>query len=494
METAGRGVVAAIAGWWRQVTGAEQPPGRVVVLAGGGNNGGDGCVIARILHLRGVDVRLIVAADGDRLTAETRLFLDAALAAGVSLDHMGAALDATARERLEAALRGASLVVDALHGIGPTEQLRSPLADWVTALATPSRPPVVAVDVPAGVHAQTGEALVPTPVRAALTACMIAPKTGLALGAGREAAGALAVVDIGVHPRRVEAESSALLARIADWRDHALGADELGHKGTHGRLLIVGGAPGTSGAGLLSASAALAAGAGLVSLAVPAVLRPALEGQLPDVMLQDRDSLSAAALVDGARAPAVVDAWVIGPGMGVDKAAALAFAGALRRVVRAGCPAVIDADGLTLLAADEAPSPLPAGLVLTPHPGEAGRMLGWSTADVVADRLGAARALAERFGAVVVLKGARTLVVPPQGRWVLLDAPNAALAKAGSGDVLAGIIGARLAAGQGPAEAALGGVLEHAAAGAALRDARGPRRGTATDLVAALARLDREAA
>jgi NAD(P)H-hydrate epimerase len=121
-------------------------------------------------------------------------------------------------------------------------------------------------------------------------------------------------------------------------------------------------------------------------------------------------------------------------------------------------------------------------------------MLGWSTADVVADRLGAARALAERFGAVVVLKGARTLVVPPQGRWVLLDAPNAALAKAGSGDVLAGIIGARLAAGQGPAEAALGGVLEHAAAGAALRDARGPRRGTATDLVAALARLDREAA
>ena len=201
METAGRGVVAAIATWWEHTAGVERPPGRVVVLAGGGNNGGDGCVIARILHLRGVDVRLLVAAELDRLTPDTRLFFDAARAAGVAVDHVGAAFDEPARARLHTALQGAALVVEALHGIGPTTALRAPLAAWVEGLTTSVRQPIVAVDVPAGIDAGSGAPLVPRPLQAALTVCMIAPKTGLVLGAGRQASGQLVSVDIGVHPR-----------------------------------------------------------------------------------------------------------------------------------------------------------------------------------------------------------------------------------------------------------------------------------------------------
>jgi hydroxyethylthiazole kinase-like uncharacterized protein yjeF len=262
------------------------------------------------------------------------------------------------------------------------------------------------------------------------------------------------------------------------------------HKGQAGHLLVVAGAPGRTGAARLCAEAALRAGVGLVSLALPAAAIPLLAPALCEVMYQeafsDPDPAAAARHLAGEAHGR--DALVLGPGMPTDAHAGATLRALLPQIQR---PVVLDADALNHLAADPEQLQVLENTVITPHPGEAARLLGTSTADVQADRFGAVAALARRTGAVAVLKGAHTLIATPDGRLWLCPAGNPGMASAGMGDVLAGIIGALLARGHTPQEAACAGVLWHARAGDHACSAGSQNALIARDVIDALVEVQR---
>jgi NAD(P)H-hydrate epimerase len=335
--------------------------------------------------------------------------------------------------------------------------------------------PVLALDVPSGLQADTGEPLGDA-VRAAVTVTFIGLKQGLFLGAGCDYVGQIELADLGLPPDRVLAPP---LMRLTDIDlDRALPRrPRSAHKGTSGRLLLLGGSLGMPGAIRLAAEAALRSGAGLVYVAAhPRSVEPVLAGR-PEIICRgvetatDLDPLLE--LADGA---------VLGPGLGRSEWAKPLW----RKLVASSLPLVVDADGLNLLA--EEPSAR-GGWILTPHPGEAGRLLGVPAREVERDRYGAAQTLARRYDAVVVLKGARTLVAvnDPGAPVNVCDRGNPGMATAGTGDVLAGVLGALLVQTRELAASARAGVLMHALAGDdAARD--GERGTLAGDLMLYLKR------
>jgi hydroxyethylthiazole kinase-like uncharacterized protein yjeF len=296
-------------------------------------------------------------------------------------------------------------------------------------------------------------------------------KIGLVSAPGFARCGAVATADIGIPPALVAASSvgAGLVERedVARWLPRA---GMLDHKGTRGHVVVVGGAPEYRGAGRLAANAALRAGAGLVTLAGSGVVEAA-------------DSVMTKSLADLAPFLAGKSAVVIGPGLGRDSRAWV------DEVLASGIPAVLDADALNVLAPEDIAAA--AGpIVITPHPGEAGRLLGIATAEIEADRLAAARALATRTHAVVVLKGARTLVCDGtlgDAFCAINPTGGPALATAGSGDVLAGAIGALLAQGLAAGDAARAGVYVHGRAGERLAEVHGARGAVSSDLPSAIA-------
>ncbi|HEY8487651.1 MAG TPA: NAD(P)H-hydrate dehydratase [Thermaerobacter sp.] len=433
---------------------------------------------------------------------------------------------------LEAAVARARVVVDALLGVGVRGALR-PLAARALQVVGAAGAPVFALDLPSGLDADTGEAA-PVVPRATWTATFAAAKWGLLLGQGPERAGQVFVVDIG-WPQATgaggtggEVEAGAPgggtggfpAARVLD----AAGVAALlprrpwdAHKGWAGHVVVAGGRPGQVGAAVLAGTAALQAGAGTVTLAVPAPVRTEAAVHRPEIMTWalpattggEWDAAAATALAEreGERRGRVVR--VIGPGLGQSPGAAaclaqwlglgdppaaggpadLAPAGDPPAGAPAFPPTVLDADGLNLAARlgidrlRERPGPFP--LVLTPHPGEAARLLGWTTARVQAERPRAALELARRAGAVAVLKGAGTLIADPDGRLYVCTRGHPGMASAGMGDALAGIVGAFLAQGLDPLAAAQVAVFVHALAGELAAPAAGiPVR--ATQLIARL--------
>lgn len=464
METAGRGVVDVIA---RLV---EVPGARVVVYAGPGNNGGDGFVVARHLRNRGADARVILCAPRDKVKGDARVHFEAAVRAGVPVvdatddDDLDAAADATSE---------ADVVVDALLGTGLEREVTGLFARAIGHVNA-HRGVCVAVDVPSGLDADRGVPLGAC-VRARHTVTFAFPKRGLVTAPGFTWAGTLHVVDIGI-PERL-ALARGVRAELLDGqllRDLAT-PDPLGHKGTHGHVLVVAGSRLKGGAALLAGGAALRAGAGLVTLGVPEDALPVVQGRVPELMLHPW-------------APEMVerkDALAIGPGMPT----APEVRPFLRALLQTPRPLVLDADGLNHLAAE--PSLLdgrPAPTVLTPHPGEAARLLGRDTAAIQADRIASAVALSARFGAVVTLKGARTVVAAPDGRLGICPTGNPALGTAGTGDVLTGMIGALLARGLDAYEAACAAVYWHGAAGDLAAAELAPMGLMAGDVIEALPR------
>lgn len=481
MENAGRAVTAAVL---RELAAVAPGVGAgpVAILCGGGNNGGDGFVVARQLHQAGVRAAVYLAKEPAELKGDAAVNLAVLRRLPVPIHPVRDDEDV---QRHADDIGRAPVIVDALLGTGLGSDVRG-LYRALLELANASAGRRVAVDVPSGVHSDDGRVL-GAAFRADVTVTFAAAKLGLLLHPGAEHAGAVVVADIGIPPQVVTAVAPR--ADRLTWGEvrAALPArPRTGHKGTFGHCLVVAGSPGKGGAALLAGRAALVAGAGLVTVATDRAVQGHLEGREPALMVEWlRETAEAAAdeprlasLLAGRRAV------VVGPGLG----ASAATAALVRDVLRgAEGPVVIDADGLNVLADEPgAVASAAVSVLLTPHPGELGRLLGCSAADVQRDRVGAARRLAARENAVVVLKGAHTLVVTPDGHVGVNPTGNPGMGSAGTGDVLAGLLGGLLAQGLPAVTAARVGVYLHGAAGDDAARTTGERGLTADALLAAL--------
>ncbi|MFT3905387.1 MAG: NAD(P)H-hydrate dehydratase [Steroidobacteraceae bacterium] len=435
------------------------------VVAGGGNNAGDGYVLARFAQAAGLQPVVLAVVPPERLKDEARQACDDWQASGGQILPFEMA-----------ALESVELVVDALLGIGA----RAPLDDahrQAVAAINAARKPVLALDLPSGLDADTG-AEQDLAVRADCTISFVALKSGLFLGAGPELAGRLFFDDLQVQvpdtarfqPQLLRLDETLISQALPRRRREA-------HKGEFGRVLIIGGAVGMPGAVRLAGEAALRCGAGLVTVACAPENLPIVAAGRPELILLPLPD--AAPLAAALQAAEII---AIGPGLGRSAWSRRV----LERVLEANRPLIIDADALNLLA--EAGRSAPPGSILTPHPGEAGRLLGRHGALVQKDRLAALDALLERHDATIVLKGAGTLVGRRGQVTALCERGNPAMAGPGMGDVLTGAIAGILGQCRDPWLAARAAVLVHAMAGDEMARVIGARGLLAGELAEELTR------
>ncbi len=449
MESAGRALVGATLRLRRR---ARRPGRPILVLCGGGNNGGDGFVLVRHLHGEGIDSEALLVGDPARLPPDAALNWERLARVGARHRVAAADLDWTGL------LGSASVVVDALFGTGLARPVEGRMATPIEALAAlrGDGPPVLSVDVPSGICADTGQVL-GVAVEADATLTISLPKLGLALEPGRSHAGEVEVARVGIAdpdpgtPGRVELWNALGAAA------HLPGRPAAGHKGSFGHVLIAAGSPGKMGAAGLAARAAVRAGAGLVTVAHPAGLEAEGSAIPIEAMSQGVPSTPAGGFAAEAEKPLVElaaarDVLALGPGLGRE----VVLRSLVPRLVSATAgPVVIDADGLNALHGQLASlRERSAPTVLTPHPGEAAHLLDREARDLNRDRLEAARSLAERSGCVVLLKGAASVVADPEGRALVVPTGGPSLATGGTGDVLTGIVAALLARGLEAREAA----------------------------------------
>jgi NAD(P)H-hydrate epimerase len=446
----------------RHVKGPGQPAtypldARVVVVCGAGNNGGDGFVVARHLLARGAEVEVFLAGSTERVTGESRINHDAYIDLGGTLHELP---QGTAIEPLEAALGRADFAVDALFGTGLDRPIHGHLAEVIAAVNRAAAR-VVALDIPSGLDADSGAPL-GIAVQADDTVTFGHLKVGLLTPEGARLAGNIHVVDLGVPESPILAQVGHIAEVIRPERIGTyLGPREPNvHKHAAGDVLVVAGSAGKLGSSLLTARSAMRAGAGLVTICTwPDAVR-ALESRVLEVMTAciDPDRITASLDEALARRTAVA----IGPGLGLDERARIAVD---HVVLGWDGLKVVDADAIThFVGRAEKLAEAKGRCILTPHPGELGRLLGKSGGDIERDRFGAVREAVARTRAIVVLKGARTIIATPDDRMFISMAGSPALATAGSGDALTGIIVA-LACSLSPVRAACAGVLIHALAG-----------------------------
>jgi ADP-dependent NAD(P)H-hydrate dehydratase / NAD(P)H-hydrate epimerase len=444
--------------------GCERP----AVVCGAGNNGGDGYVVALLALRAGLHPQVFATCAVDALRGDARTLALRAVAEGVPVQVLGEALPDVS---------GYDVLVDALLGTGLSGPVRPAQAALIGAMNA-SGLPVLALDIPSGLSADTG-AVLGAAVRADVTTTFVGMKRGLLTGAGPACCGVLSFHDLAI-PASVLASLPAScrrvsLAALPQWLPRRA---RDAHKGDNGHVLIVGGDYGYAGAVLLAAEAAARSGAGLTSVATRAAHVPALVGRRPEVM--------ARAVEHGEDlAPLLARASVVvcGPGLGTDAWGL----GLLDSVLQSGLPLVLDADALNLISRHSLQWQSPA--VLTPHPGEAGRLLGMEAAAVQADRFAAVQQLAERYQATALLKGPGTLVASSGQPVALVNAGNPGMASGGMGDVLCGIIAALRAQGLNGYDAARFGALVHAEAADRAVQHQGERGLLATDLLPHVRRL-----
>lgn len=433
---------------------------RILVCCGGGNNGGDGYVVARLAADSGLEVCVLAATPPDRLGGD---------AARAAADWSGEVVEHADPANFD-------LVVDALLGTGLAREVRDPLARLIErindARATGRIRAVLAIDVPSGLNADTGMPM-GVALRADATVSFIGRKRGLYTGQAGEFCGQLEFDDLDV-PGQVfdELEPDATLLDSDSIRLAMPPRPAAAHKGLLGHVLVLGGDFNYPGACVLAARAALVVGSGLVSVATRREHALALASGLPEAMWADgEDGETLGRLLERA------DVLALGPGLGRSDWSRAVWA----RAIGSDLPLVVDADGLNLLVEQ----PTARGRwILTPHPGEAARLLDCDTAEVQRDRFAAVRALARRYQAIVVLKGAGSLVAGPEGRVAACPFGTPAMATAGMGDALTGIIASLLGQGLDPLPAATAGVVLHARAGE--RAAFGRRSLLAGELIDAL--------
>lgn len=469
MEEAGRRVAEAAEVLLGGLSGR-----RIVLFCGGGNNGGDGFVAARLMREAGAHPLAVLVGGAGGLRADARVAWERAGRAEVPCV---ACADEAAIEALAAQAAAADLVVDALFGTGFAPPARG-LAAAAIRLVNGLGRPVLAVDLPSGLAADDGH-IVGDGVRATATVTFGYPKRALVEYPAAALAGRVWCGDIGFPPETDALVGGRLrLITPADLAPHLAARDPQSHKGTSGHALLVAGSRGFVGAAVLAARGALRGGAGLVTVALPESITPPFLPGLPEAMVLP--------LPDGGMGfPGVeahdvvrealrsVRSLAIGPGISRSRDSATL----VREILRtADLPVVLDADALYALAVSPEPPPAWRGgpAVLTPHPGEAALLLQTEVSTIQADRVGAARRCAERFEAIVALKGARTVVAEPGGVAWINATGNPAMAAPGMGDVLTGLVAAHLARGLVALDAALLGVYLHGLAGDLAAAATGP--------------------
>lgn len=451
---------------------------RVVVVCGSGSNGGDGFVVARHLLARGAEVQVFLTSPSEKVTGESRINHDAYIDLGGELIELPPAAPLAP---LEAALEGADFVVDAIFGTGLDRPIHGHLAD-VIAVINAATCRCVALDVPSGLDADSGAPL-GAAVQADETVTFGHLKIGLLTPDGARLAGNVHVVDLGVPDRPILAQVGHVAEVI---RKETIGSffhprEANLHKHQAGNVLVIAGSAGKLGAALLTARAAMRTGAGLVTICTWADAAAALQSRVVELMTAPIDPASIVASLDAALAGR--RAVAIGPGLGLDDGARVAVD---HVVLGWDGLKVVDADALThFVGRPEALAAARGSLILTPHPGELGRLLGRSARAIEEDRFGAVREAVALTRSIVVLKGARTVIAIPDGRMFICMAGNPALATAGSGDVLTGIIAA-LACSLPLDCAASAGVLIHALAADVWRASTGSDRGLLASEIAEL--------
>src|SRR6266853_199915 len=432
----------------------------VLVIAGPGNNGGDAFEVAAHLKRWFFRVRLVFSGERDHLSKDARAALAKWEAEGGGLEK-----DIPGDARFD-------LAVDGLFGTGLARPLAETHVTLVEKLNTLGVP-ILALDIPSGIDADTG-AVLGRAVRASHTLTFIAHKPGLLTLDGPDHCGELKLHTLGLDPARLLEPEGMLLD--ADILDRAITPRPRNfHKGQAGSIGILGGAEGMVGAAVIAGRAALKCGAGRVHLGLLTARPPYVDPAQPELMLRKPKELFAQGFVN---------VLVAGPGMGKSKAAMANLRAALKSPV----PLVLDADALNLIAASHA---LAASLakrraatILTPHPAEAGRLLGITTAGVQADRVASARAIAQRYRSWVVLKGNGSVIAAPGGKFWINPSGNPGMASAGMGDALSGIVAALVAQGAEPLHALLAGVYLHgAAADALVASGTGPAGITASEMI-----------
>lgn len=458
---------------------------RVIVLAGKGNNGGDGLVIARHLINAGFNVDTFLLAFPEEITADS--FINYKILDRIST-KIYYLLGEENLEDLMRSLLSADLVVDAIYGNG----FHGSMNDFearVAQMVNYSNLPVVAVDVPSGVEADTGK-VYGEAIRATCTVTFALPKLGLILEPGRDYTGILKVVDISIpemllkdHRLKKNLIDEEMIKPLIKPRPAE------SHKGSYGHVLVIGGSPGLTGAVIMTAYAALRMGSGLVTAALPESLMPIVDSHLLEVMTaplmeNQQGCISVEALPAIGNLLGAASVGVIGPGM-----AGYPEGNAVIRFIleHSGIPLVIDADGLNALKGDtEILKNRQVPIVLTPHPGEMARLTGKSIEEIQSNRLDIAAQYASEWGVTLVLKGNKTVIADPAGNIYINITGNPGMATAGSGDVLCGMITGLMAQGLKPHEAALAGVYLHGLAGDLGKKKKGERGLIAGDLIEAI--------
>lgn len=452
---------------WRALVRRWPTANELSVVAGHGNNAGDGYLVALLAQRAGWQVRVLAAGEPQRLQGDAARAHAEAVAEGVDVKAWTAQTE----------LRG--IVLDALLGTGVSGEVREPYASAIAAINA-SGLPVAAVDIPSGLCANTGR-LLGDAVRADLTVTFIGLKVGLFTGDAADVVGELVFNNLQAAPELLNAIDISARRLNPGNLPRLPPRASTAHKGQFGHVLLIGGDRGFGGAILLSAQSALRSGAGMVSVATRGEHVPAALARIPEAMVLGTSSANQLmGLLDK------VSILVVGPGLGQ----AAWGRSLLSAAANSPLPQVWDADALNLLS--EQCVNLPKDCVITPHPGEAARLLGISTAEVQADRPAAAHALSKKYAAVVVLKGAGSLIASPDGRLAVCHQGHPAMATAGLGDVLAGLIGALRAQGMAAFEAACLGVWLHANAGA--QQGKSGRGLAASDLIPAIRQLLEEQA
>ncbi len=480
MERAGMGLAQV-------VRSSLQEGARVLVIAGRGNNGGDGLVAARHLRESGIDVGVIVLSASDGLSDDSQANL--ARLSGVDARCVEDAAS------FDEAVRGSgtpSLIIDAVLGTGLAREVEG-LAARAIDFMNSSGAPVVSADVPSGLSSDTGEVL-GRAVRAALTVTFGLPKRGFFAGAGPDHAGEVSVVDIGIPSEEIDAVDSDLeLITPDDFIGAVRPRRRAAHKGSFGHVAVFAGSAGHLGAGYIASLAALRAGCGLVTYCLPETAFAKFDARYPEVMcdaLPDGGSgaFTGAGLNKALEISIGKGAVAIGPAVGTADGTA-SFVNSF--LFKSGAACVVDADALNVLDVDGL-THRHAAAVLTPHPGEMARLMGATTQEVQADRTGFARALADRTGAVAVLKGSMTVVAEPRGTAWINPTGNPGMASAGMGDALTGVIASFIAQGMDALTAARAAVYLHGLAGDMAAAELGQESVIATDVIARIGRAIEE--
>jgi hydroxyethylthiazole kinase-like uncharacterized protein yjeF len=455
MENAGRGATA----FFLEAV-YRHHPGAVGIVAGRGNNGGDGFVMARYLHQKGLPATVFLLSQKNRIRGDAAANLKLLDAMGVPVVEMA---DAAAFESRKSLMRHQHTFIDAILGTGLSSDVRGYFRTVIDFINRQDRP-VFAVDIASGLNSDTGQ-VCGVSVQATATATFGFCKAGLLSYPGRTRTGRLKIIEIGIPPH--------VAAKIG-CRQHLITPGALkneipqrsaaAHKGRTGHLLILAGSPGRTGAAAMTAAAAVRTGAGLVTLGIPGSLNPVLEAMVTEAMTVGLPETADGALDESAHqtvASLIKDkrCLAMGPGLSTHESTGHLVN---RLIEESGVPMVIDADGLNLIATD--PSVLSrrrSPIVLTPHPGEMARISGHSTAAIQNDRIGHARSFAERYQVHLVLKGAGTIVARPDGTVFVNTTGNPGMATGGMGDVLTGLIAGLITQGMETGAAAQTGVYLH---------------------------------